>query len=344
VSPDALAGEVALRSPAALALLGAALWAGARLLRRPDARLAWPALPEARAAGAGRADADPWLRAGLRALAIAALAVAAAEPVVRRAASPPPERGLDLVLVVDASGSMQALDAELAGAWGTRLDLAREVVSRFARQRAASGDRVGLVVFGEEAFTQCPLTRDGALLAASLERVRPGVAGENTALGDALALAVKRVTARREASEGERVVVLLTDGRSNAGELPVDVATALARSQGVRVHTVGIGGEGRVAMDRPDGAARRGLHFARQDLDGETLAWIAEHTGGRFFRASRPGDLGAVYDTIDAIERSDRPGDARRLETPRPEPWLALAGGLVALELVGLSILRRPLP
>lgn len=344
MSLEAWSGDLALRTPAALALLALAGWAALRLWRRPIARLPWPALLEARAAGASRADPERWLRAGLRALAIAALAVAVAEPVVRRVASPPPELGLDLVLVVDASGSMRALDAELGGAWGTRLDLAREVVSRFARQRAASGDRVGLVVFGEEAYTQCPLTRDGALLASSLERVRPGVAGENTALGDALALAVKRVTARRDASEGQRVIVLLTDGRSNAGEIPVDVATALARSQGVRVHTVGIGGEGRVAMDRPDGAARRGLHFSRQDLDAETLAWIAKSTGGRFFRASRPSDLVAVYDAIDALERSERPAEARRLETPRPEPWLALAGGLVALELVGLSVLRRPLP
>jgi len=356
VSPELAGGEIALRSPAALLLLGLALWAALRILRRPAPRMAWPAWPEARAAGAGRSDPDPWLRAGLRGLAMAALVVAVAEPVTRRVASPPLERGLDLVLVVDASGSMRALDAafggefdaeigsELGVGWGTRLDLAREVVARFAQRRAASGDRVGLVVFGEQAFTQCPLTRDGALLAASLERVRAGVAGENTALGDALALAVKRVAARRGAHAGERVVVLLTDGRSNAGEIPVDVATALARSQGVRVHTVGIGGEGRVAMERPEGAARRGLHFARQDLDTATLREIAEHTGGRFFRASRPADLGVVYEAIDGLERSERPAELRRLETPRLEPWLALGGGLVALELLLLSILRRPLP
>lgn len=337
-------GDGGLHHPAALVLIVLGAWAAWRLLRRRPARLAWPALPEAEAAGARAHDPDPWLRALLRALAIAALVVAVAGPVVRRDAAPPPERGLDLVLVVDTSGSMRSLDAAVEGEWRTRLELARRVVSRFARRRAESGDRVGLVVFGERAFTQCPLTRDGALLGASLERVGPGVAGENTALGDALALAVKRVSARDDASEGARVVVLLTDGRSNAGEIPVDVAAALARARGVRVHTVGIGGEGRVAMERPEGAARRGLHFARQDLDAETLAWIAEHTGGRFFRALRGEDLAAVYEAIDALERSERPAEARRLETPRPEPWLALAGGLVALEILGLSVLRRPLP
>ena len=87
-----------------------------------------------------------------------------------------------------------------------------------------------------------------------------------------------------------------------------------------------------------------GVWLARQDLDAKTLEWIAEHTGGRFFRALRPDDLADVYASIDALERSERPAEARRLETPRPEPWLALGGGLVALELLGLSILRRPLP
>ena len=341
--PEAFA-DVSLRHPAALLLWAGAIFAAVKIVRRRAEAWAWPALAEARAAGGHAGEADRWLRAGLRALAIAALAVAIAGPVVQRRAAAPPELGLDLMLVVDASGSMQALDAKLGAGWGTRLDLAREVVSRFAQRRAASGDRVGLVVFGEEAFTQCPLTRDGRLLAASLERVRPGVAGENTALGDALALAVKRVAARTDARDDARVVVLLTDGRSNAGEIPVDVATELARSQNVRVHTVGIGGEGRVAIERSQGAARRGLHFARQDLDADTLEWIADHTGGRFFAARRPADLEQVYETIDALERSERPSQARRLSTPRPEPWLAAGGGFLALELLALSALRRPLP
>jgi len=344
LAPGLGAGDWGLHHPA---LLVAGLAAAALALgraRRASARIDWPALPEAEAAGAARRDPEAWLRAGLRALAVAALAVAVAGPVVRRPAALPPELGLDLVLVVDASGSMQALDAELGGEWRTRLELARTVVSRFARRRAASGDRVGLVVFGEDAYTQCPLTRDGALLASTLARVRPGVAGENTALGDALALAVKRVTARTQARDDARVIVLLTDGRSNAGEIPVDVATAVARTRGVRVHTVGIGSEGRVAMDRGETAAGRGLRFARHDLDADALERIARHTAGRFFRARRPADLASVYDAIDALERTERPARARRLETPRPEPWLALGGGWVALELLALSILRRPLP
>jgi len=337
-------GDMGLGHPVALLLTALAIWAAWRLLQRRPEPLPWPALPEAEAAGAVRSGREPRRRAAWRALAMAALAVAVAGPITRRPAAPALEFGLDLVLVLDASGSMRALDAEFAGEWHTRLDLARLVVSRFGRRRAASGDRVGLVVFGDQAFTQCPLTRDGALLSASLDRVRPGVGGENTALGDALALAVKRVSARAQASPGTRVVVLLTDGRSNTGEIPVDVAVELARVRGVRVHTVGIGSEGRVAIARSEGAAGRGLRFARHDLDADTLAFVARQTGGRFFRARRPADLAAVYDAIDALERTERPAPGRRLETPRPEPWLALAGGLVSLELLGLSVLRRTLP
>ena len=212
---------------------------------RPPA-VGWPGEPEARAARARRGDPLRGLALVLRGAALAALAAVLAGPVGVHRAPPEPGFGLDLVLVVDASGSMRALDAELGGEWHTRLDLARQVVARFARQRAAEGDRVALVVLGETAFTQCPLTSDGGLLAAALERVEAGMAGEATALGDALALAVKR--ARGAATSGDltlgRVAVLLSDGRHNAGTLSVEAATALAAAEGLRVHTVAIGSAG----------------------------------------------------------------------------------------------------
>jgi len=342
----------ALQHPAALWLVPLAAWVLWRAARRPPDALAWPAWSEARAAGARRWDVDRAAALCLRGAAAAALAVALAGPVERHAPPPPLERGLDMVLALDASGSMRALDAEIAGRWRTRFELAREVVARFARQRAEAGDRVGLVVFGEDAFTQSPLTRDGALLGAALERVDPGVAGEATALGDALALAVKRVTsagrgsgAPAEAEEDEtRVVVLLTDGRHNAGTVPVDVAAELARHRGVRVHTVGIGGEGEVAMAAGEGDARPGLGFERHDLDAATLERVAAHTGGRFFRAARAEDLASVYAAIDGLERAERPAPQRPVERPRPEPWLALAAGLVVVELGALRVLRRTLP
>lgn len=357
-----------------LGLVALGLWLALR--RAPDA-LPWPAWPEAAGAGA-RPDRARWLGHAVRALALAALALAISGPVTVHRASPPPGEGLDLVLVLDASDSMRALDAELDGEWHTRFELAREVVARFARERAAEGDRVGLVVFGETAFTLCPLTSDGTLLAAALARAEPGMAGGATALGDALALAVKRVAParggampRRDAPterampddpEGQapgampgdperqapgamlgRVVVLLTDGRSNTGAVPPDVAAALAAARGVRVHTVGIGSTGEVAMQAPAGSGRS-LRFERHDLDETTLVAIAGAAGGRFFAAQSSAELAAVYAEIDALERVVRRPPPRVRHAPLPEPWLAIAGGLVALELVLARGLARRIP
>jgi Ca-activated chloride channel family protein len=342
---DAL--ERPLVVPIALGLAAIALWLGAR--RSPPA-LPWPAFPEARlAAGAGR----DWPRAfalALRGGALVLIGLALAGPVRERLAPPPPGEGLDIVLVLDTSGSMRAVDAEVSGAWRTRLDLAREVVARFARQRAAAGDRVALVVFGETAFTQCPLTADGSLLAAALEQVEAGMAGEATALGDAVALAVKRAgggarpDSGAEAPAAGRIVVLLSDGRSNAGSVPTDVALALARERGVRVHTVGIGSTGEVPVARAGTEAGEAVRVERHDLDEATLRRISTGTDGRFFHARSSADLDAVYAEIDALERVTRREPPRRERHPSPEPLLVLAGLLIAGELVVSVVPGRALP
>lgn len=336
-------------------VIGAALLAlGAWLAsRRPPDALPWSAGVEAAAAGARR-DRSTWLPAIARGGALALLAVALAGPVAEHRAPPPPGEGLDLVLVLDASDSMRALDAQVDGEWHTRFTLARSVVSRFASERAAEGDRVALVVFGETAFTLSPLSSDGALLEAALARAEPGMAGGATALGDALALAVKRVApdapdgtdedgSRSADPAAGRLVVLLTDGRSNAGAVPPAVAAALAAARGVRVHTVGIGSTGDVAMET-EGAAGRGTRFERHDLDVETLAAIADETGGRSFEARSATALEAVYAEIDTLERVPRRAPPRVRRTPHPEPWLAGAGGLVALELLWARGFVRRIP
>jgi len=322
--------------------------------RRPPPAIAWPAWPEALAAGARRRDLGRTLAIASRAGALSLIGVALAGPVSEHRAPPLPGEGLDLVLVLDTSDSMRALDAEVDGQWHTRFDLARQVVARFAERRIAEGDRVGLVVFGETAFTQCPLTSDGRLLSAALARVAPGMAGGATALGDALVLAVKRVSrgdaAPAAAPSGAatplagRLVVLLTDGRSNAGAVPPDVATGVALGRGVRVHTVGIGGTGQVAMEPADGAVGRGLHFERHDLDADTLRAVAASTGGRYFAAHSSADLAAVYAEIDSLERVARSTPPRQSRTPHPEPFLAAAALLVALEIATARGLARRIP
>ncbi len=312
---------------------------------RPPA-LEWSAFAQASASGARSWDPIRVLGSSLRGVALLALAGVLAGPVGVHRAPPEPGYGLDLVLAIDASGSMRAPDTEVAGEWVPRLELAREVVSRFARQRAAVGDRVALVVFGESAFTQCPLTSDGRLLSAALQRVEAGVAGEATALGDALALAVRRALGARQSDAATepgagRLVVVLTDGKSNAGSLSVELATALAQGEGIRIHTVGIGSE-IDAGPAPRTAASQTTE--RHGVDVDALRRIAAQTGGRFFHARRSGDLREVYREIDTIERVTHSRPARIRHSPRPEPLLALAGSCLVLELAACRTLRRRLP
>ncbi len=328
----------------AAALLALAALALVASLRVRPAAIAWPALDEIRAAGGRPRDPIRGLARALRAGALAALALAVGGPLAGGPRALPPTRGLDLVLVLDTSTSMRALDARLGGEWRTRLELAREVVKRFALHRVADGDRVGLVVFGETVFTQCPLTRDGRLLAAALERVEAGMAGEATALGDALALAVKRAAPEAGTTSAGRLVVLLTDGRSNAGSIPPDVAAALAAARGVRVHTVGIGSRGEVAIAGQAGEPGRGLRFERHDLDVATLETIARASGGRRFEAREPADLEAVYREIDALERVPREPATALEAAARPAPFVAFAGFCILGEIAAARTLRRRLP
>lgn len=353
---DALAA--ALRSVAGWPVVGFAepqwlalaplvlIWLGACALHRRRPALAWPALAEARTAGGSFIDPVAWATGGLRGFAALLLIGVLASPMGSEQEVRLRHDGLDLVLAVDASGSMRALDAEGSGAPRTRLDLAKEVVARFARHRVADGDRVALVVFGDRAFTQCPLASDGALLAHALSRVEAGMAGEATAMGDALALSVKRAGGTEvEGGNGPRagrLIVLLTDGRSNAGRVPPEVAMALARDAGVRVHTVGIGGQGRVAMANDRGGRR--LELERHDLDRSTLERIATETGGRHFAARSSSDLGRVYDEIDQLERVTRDAPPRLLGAPVPEPFLATAGGLLLLQILLARVVQRRLP
>ena len=347
---EALLGIDAFERPALLVVaVLAALLATAVAARRKAPALAWSAWPEIVAAGARGREFGRVAALAARAVALVLLGVAIAGPVREHRAPPPAGEGFDLVLVLDTSESMQALDAEVAGTWHTRLDLARAVVARFAEHRIAEGDRVGLVVFGETAFTLCPLSGDGRLLAAALARVTPGMAGSATAVGDALALAVKRAQPQTQQAPATGpvagpLVVLLTDGRSNAGAIPPDVAAGLARARSVRVHTVGIGSVGEVPMDPGAAAGGRGLRFERHDLDGATLGAIAAATGGRFFAARSSADLDSVYDTIDAQERVPRRAPPRRHRSVHPEPFLAGAALLVALELATLRGVARRIP
>lgn len=208
-----------------------------------------------------------------------------------------PVAGRDLMLALDISGSMEQEDYALNGRAVSRLMAVQAVAMRFIEQR--DRDRLGLILFGSQAYLLTPLTFDQATVATMLREAVIGLAGRETAIGDAIGLAVKRL---REQPDGQRVLILLTDGANNAGTLdPLDAAR-LAAQAGVRVYTVGMGG-GEVGVRTPFG-----MRLLRQgaDFDPDTLKEIAAITGGRFFAATNREQLEAVYAQLDRLESTER--------------------------------------
>lgn len=301
----------------------------ARLL--PPRRSERPALtvPPRLAAAFGQAPAPagtPRAVTVLTALAFLAFVVAAMRPSLPLDAVRLPVSGRDLMMVVDLSGSMERRDFALDGVEADRLSVVKRVAGDFLEKR--EGDRLGLVLFADEAHVAAPLSHDRAAVAAYLREASIGLAGRATAIGDALGLAVKRL---RKESARAKVVVLLSDGTNNAGSVEPEDAARLAAKEGVRVHAVGMGS--RAAGEGADPSA---------DLDEATLARIAEATGGRYFRAATTADLAAVHAEIDALERAERlapPVVLRRELTLRP-----LALSVLLLALAGLVAARRAVP
>lgn len=244
-----------------------------------------------------------------------------------------PVSGRDLMLAVDVSGSMEQPDYRLEDRSVSRLEVVKTVAGHFIERR--EGDRLGLILFGSRAYLQTPLTYDRVTVQTMLSEAVIGLAGRETAVGDAIALAVKRL---RDQPEDNRVLILLTDGTNTAGNLaPLDAA-GLAASVGVRIYTIGIGG-GRVGLRSPFGM----LMQRPGDLDPETLRIVAEETGGRFFEATDTDELESVYDELDRLEPSVR--DTR---TYRPMQalyiWPAGAALLLSVWVALMGFFGSPTP
>lgn len=252
------------------------------------------------------------------------LCVAAARPQQLGGVVQPPQTGRDLMLAVDLSGSMGEEDMQLGNGIVDRLTAAKAVLADFLDRRA--GDRVGLLVFGQKAYALTPLTLDRDSVRQQLMDSVVGLAGRETAIGDAIGLAVKRL---RRQPAAQRVLILLTDGVSNAGQLPPLKAAELARDYQVRIHTIAFGGEG-------GGVSVFGLRLPSvggDDIDEATLQRIAALTDGQAFRARDTAELAGIYAEIERLEPVEREG--RRVR-PRDEryPWplaVALLCALVAL-------------
>jgi Ca-activated chloride channel family protein len=207
-----------------------------------------------------------------------------------------PLSGRDLMLAVDVSGSMQQEDYRLGGRPVNRLDVVKAVAGRFIERRDA--DRLGLILFGSRAYLQTPLTYDRQTVRTMLQESVIGLAGRETAIGDAIALAIKRL---REQPQDNRVLIILTDGSNTAGNIAPLAAAKLAAQIGVRIYAIGIGG-GAAGMHTPFGT----LAQPGTDLDPVTLQAIAVETGGRYFQATDTLQLERVYEELDRLEPSVR--------------------------------------
>ena len=241
--------------------------------------------------------------------------------------------GIDIVLAIDISGSMLAQDFK-----PDRITAAKEVAGSFVGDRY--GDRIGLVVFAGEAFTQSPLTTDQSSLQTLLARIRSGVIEDGTAIGNGLATAVNRL---RESNAKSKVIILLTDGVNNRGEIAPLTAAAIAKDYGIKVYTIGVGtrGEAPYPMFDEQGNFVQTVKM-KVEIDEKILRQIARETGGEYFRATDKQTLQSIYDQINRMEKSHVEVSEY---TTMHEEFLAWAiAAIVALLLefvIGRIVLRR---
>lgn len=208
--------------------------------------------------------------------------------------------GVDMILTLDTSESMRALDMELDGLQADRLQAVKSVVTEFIKGRKY--DRMGMVVFGEEAYTQCPLTLDYDILLGYLDLIEIGIAGDATALGNALAMSVKRLL---KSNAKSRVIILLTDGESNAGEVSPEIAAELAKENGIKVYTIAVGTKGgRVPFPVKNSFGLTRIQYVQLDVDEEILKKISEMTNAKFFSADSTETLQGIYAEIDRLEKT----------------------------------------
>ncbi|MFD2168233.1 vWA domain-containing protein [Thalassotalea euphylliae] len=204
-----------------------------------------------------------------------------------------PTEGREMMIAVDLSGSMQVEDMELNGGTVNRLQMLKVLLGEFIERRV--GDRLGLILFGDDAYMQTPMTFDRKTVAQMLDETVLGLVGKKTAIGDAIALAVKRFESKKESN---RVLLLLTDGQNTAGKITPEQALELAVAKGITIYTIGIGA---------DEMLQRSLFGVRRvnpssELDEETLIKIADQTGGQYFRARDSQSMTQIYELLDKLE------------------------------------------
>ena len=308
------------------ALLGPVVVAAVLLRERHAAAVVFPGAARLKGRRAGLRVALRHAPVVVASLAIMTAAVALARPQHGTLREQVTTRGVDIVVALDVSGSMAAEDFQPRN----RLVVAKEVVAEFVKRRPS--DRVGLVVFAGRSLTKAPPTTDAAVLLRQLDDVRLEMLPDGTAIGSGLATSLSRL---RRSQAKSRVIVLVTDGANNAGEIDPVTATDIARAMGVRVYTIGVGRGGQVPMpvdvrDPFTGRVVRQRMMTEVQIDYGLLGRIAQRTGGEFFRATDPASLRNIFDRIARLEKSEIKLSAFRRYQELYFPVLLASAGLLA--------------
>ncbi len=232
--------------------------------------------------------------------------------------------GYDLMLAVDTSRSMEALDFSVDNRQVTRMAVIKGVLGRFIKAR--EGDRIGMVVFGSQVYVLSPMTLDVQAVHVLVDSIVARMAGDGTAIGDAIGLSVKKL---RERPEGSRVLILVTDGENTEGSLPPKLAAQLAAQEGIRIYTIGVGSKGLVPFFE-----NGQLTKVKMEIDEDLLTEIASLTGGAYFRATDTDALEKIYQRIDALEKTQ--AESRTVMLPQPLYRWPLGLALLILLLLGL--------
>ena len=246
-----------------------------------------------------RARAGGWLWL-FPVLAGALMIVGLARPQRAHSRTEVTANGIDIVLGLDVSGSMQALDFQIDNRRVNRIEVVKSVVSRFIEER--SGDRIGLIAFAAAPYLVSPLTLDHDWLQQNLERVSTAVgADDGTAIGSAIAASVNRL---RTTTAKSKVVILLTDGMNNTGKIAPVAAAEAAKAMGVKIYTIGVGVRGMAPIPMRDEAGNMHLIMDKVDVDEKTLQTVAGLTGGTFYRATDTDSLLKIYEQINRLEKT----------------------------------------
>ncbi len=287
-------------------------WLGWERRQAQGGGLLYSSVSAARAAVSPWARLGPKLLAGLRGVTLVLFVLALARPQLGRGDHRVKTEGIEIVLAVDVSGSMLAMDFELAGQRTDRLTVVKNVVREFIRARP--DDRIGMVAFAGRAYVASPLTLDHDWLDRNLERVRVGLIEDGTAIGAGLGTAVNRL---RDTKAKSKVVILLTDGVNNVTKVqPLEAAKA-AQQYDVRVYTIGAGTQGVAPMPVIRGGQVLGYQQTMVEIDEALLKQIAAMTGGQYFRATDTASLRQIYEQIDKLEK-------REIEAVKYEEWREL--------------------